>query len=100
MSHYVYEATPTPTAGYWAGTTLDIFASLMNQVLVTSATDTTTFDVKITDAKSRVIQEFTDIKGIVNDLTPLPTIGVHIVEIDNASADEAFSVKFVFDEGH
>ena len=100
MSMHIYEATPTPTAGYWAGTTENIFPSVLNQILVSSATSSTEFDIKITDSKSRPIQWLTDIEGEVNDVTPVPVKGVHIVEIWNASADEAFSIKLSFDEGH
>jgi len=100
VSHYEYKANPTPTAGYWAGTTANVFSSTLSQILVKATTSTTEFDVIVTNDSSRVIQQITGCTGTINDTTKIPTIRVHTVEIDNATVDEEFEVLLMFDEGH
>lgn len=95
---YVFEADPTPTSGYWGDTTLDIMPSMLSQVWVKATTASTVFDVIVKDADSREIYKVENVVGILNDVTPYPTMGVYTVEIDNSTADEAFEVKLSFKE--
>lgn len=95
---YVFEADPTPTSGYWGDTTLAIMPAQLSQVWVKSATASTVFDVIVKDADSREIYKVENVKGVLNDVTPHPALGVYTVEIDNSTADEAFEVKLSFRE--
>ena len=85
-------SAPTPVSGYWAGNTAKIIGDLCQQIYVKATTSTTTFDLGIIDSDDIYIRKFTNITGTLNDLTPFPMRGINTIEIDNASADEEFTV--------
>jgi len=91
--------TVTTVGGKWSANTENLVASLCNQIYVKSASALTTFDVIVTDKDGIQIRRWLTATEVVNDLTPVPTEGIYTIEIDNASADEEFTVLAVFMEG-
>lgn len=87
------------TSTSWSGNTLSFSGAVCNQVLIKPATSSTTFDVSIIDNGSREIRKWENIKGLLNDLTQFPVVGVCTVNIINASANEPFTVMLCFLDG-
>jgi len=98
MSQYIYKPSVTTSSGTWTGDTMKIVPGICFQVYVKAATGSTVFDIKIEDAYDVEVQKITDITGVVNDLTKFPVEGVLTVTIENATADEAFTLKIVVEE--
>uniref|UniRef100_A0A6M3J2Z2 Uncharacterized protein n=1 Tax=viral metagenome TaxID=1070528 RepID=A0A6M3J2Z2_9ZZZZ len=92
----VYRYKPSSVvavAGFWSGNTLKVLGDLCQQIYVKAATSTTVFDVSIIDPDTISIRKFTNITGVMNDLTPFPMSGINTIEIDNATVvDETFTV--------
>ena len=88
---YKYNPSATTVSGEWSGNTLPT-VGMCSQVYIKSTTATTTFNVTITDRDDIVVRQFTNVKGLVNDLTPFPVQGIYTVAISSASADEIFTV--------
>ena len=77
-----------------------ILRGTLSQLWVKPTTDSTTYDVKLTDRKSRVVRIFSGYEGTLNELSiGLPVQGKYTFTIYNASADEAFEVMMVVDDG-
>lgn len=90
---YRYKPEDVETSsGYWGGNTLRVIGDLCYQLYVKAASSGTVFDVTVTDPDSIVVRKFTNVVGVLNDLTPFPMSGVNTVEIDNSTADETFTV--------
>jgi len=71
----------------------------MRQVLVSPATQTTTWDISITDAKSFLIYKRTNRVGDLAEPLAIPVVmGAMTVAIANASADEAFEVRLMIEQ--
>jgi hypothetical protein len=98
MSQYVYKPSVTTATGSWTGDTMKIVPGICFQVYAKSATASTIFDIKIEDAYNFEVQKIINITGMVNDLTKFPVDGVLTVTIENATADEAFTLKIVVEE--
>jgi hypothetical protein len=77
---------------------MKIVPGICFQVYVKAAREATVFDIKIEDSYGVEIQKITEITGIVNDLTKFPVEGVLTVTIENATGDEAFTLKIVVEE--
>lgn len=67
-------------------------------VYVNPATSTTEWDIKLTDYKNRVIYHKRDETGVLRDYVSFPVKGIYTVDIENASADEAFTLFFQIGE--
>jgi hypothetical protein len=98
MSQYVYKPSVTTSSGSWTGDTMKIVPGICFQVYVKASSENTIFDIKIEDAYNFEVQKIIDITGMVNDLTKFPVDGVLTVTIENATADEAFTLKIVVEE--
>jgi len=98
MSQYIYKPSVTTSSGSWTGDTMNIVPGLCCQIYVKSASSDTTFDIKIENSYSVEIQKITNITEVVNDLTKLPVNGVLTFTIENASADESFTLHMVVEE--
>jgi hypothetical protein len=91
----------TTSGGEWESTTIQPGSYAMcphnlAQVLVTSASSDTTFDFIIKDHEDFQIRKWTTATNTFNDLTPTPVVGTVTLRIENASADEAFTILIVF----
>uniref|UniRef100_A0A6M3L572 Uncharacterized protein n=1 Tax=viral metagenome TaxID=1070528 RepID=A0A6M3L572_9ZZZZ len=90
---YRYKKTDaTPVSGFWSANTLKVLGDLCQQIYVKATTSTTVFDVSIIDPDSITVRKFTNIVGVMNDITPFPMSGINTIEIDNATVDEPFTV--------
>ena len=92
----VYKFKPTGVAtvlGEWSGNTANIIGDMGQQVYAKATTATTTFDVVVTNSDDVEVRKFTDVTGVLNDLTPFPMSGIHTVAIENASRNEGFTVR-------
>ena len=68
---------------------------IVKQIIVESATVSTTFDVKILDPNSDVVLERDAIIGTLNEFVEMPIIGSYTLQVLNASVDENFKVKIL-----
>ena len=67
-------------------------------IVVTPATSTTQYDLKLTDESSVIVYEKTGIIGTWRDTTVFPIKGVHTVALTNVSADEAVTFAIADEE--
>ncbi len=98
MSQYIYKPSATTSSGSWTGKTLKIVPGICFQLYAKAASSDSTFDIKIEDAYGVEIRKITGITEIVNDLTKLPVNGVLTLTIENASADESFTLQMTVEE--
>ena len=96
---YRYHPVGVETSGtYWAGNTLKINGALCKQVYIKSATTTTNFDVNIKDKYDITIRKYKNITGELNNTDSFIVEGILTIEIENADADENFTVMLMFDD--
>jgi hypothetical protein len=76
---------------------MNIIGGVCCQLYVKSASVDTVFDIKV-ESKSVEVRKITGITNVINDLTKFPTSGVLTVTIENATADEAFTLLLVVEE--
>jgi hypothetical protein len=89
--------TITPVSGTIAVNTITMRGTI-EQIWAKATTDTTTFDLKLTDRKSRDVRKFINEVGVLNDTEHLPVDGKYTLTIENASVDEAFKIMLVVKE--
>ena len=85
-----YKGTLTPVAGT-VSVPLVIHFGVINQVIVVSTTDTTTFDVAIANSSSHELYVSNDNTDTVSEKIDLAIRGNGVLTINNASADEEFT---------
>lgn len=90
---YKPSGVATTGSGEWSGNTAKIIGDLCYQIYAKAATSTTTFDVVITNSDDFQVRKFTNLTGVMNDLTPTPMSGIHTFAIENASRLEAFTIR-------
>lgn len=80
-----------------SGSDSDTFTAqgICHQILVKPATSSTQYDVSLTDTNSIVVFNNTDEVGTMNEFIALPVSGAYTISVDNATADEAFTVLIV-----
>lgn len=83
--------TATATA---AGTAAIPTRGTLKLAYVNPLSATTTWDLKITDQKGRILRHYQGQTGPLRDTEPLPLLGVMTVTIENATADELFDILF------
>lgn len=71
---------------------------MLHQIIVKSATSSTTFDVILTDIYDNESFREEDITGTLNRLLQLPSYGNWTLSIENASVDDDFSILLAFRE--
>ncbi len=99
MTLHQYQPTGVATSGTaWSGNTIKVAESRCQHIFVKAASNDTTFDLTVTDYKSRDVRKYTAVTQTVNDLTPWPTKGIYTISISSASADETFEVYLCFVE--
>ena len=93
-SIYVFKPTNVETSsGDWTEDTEKVIGGICKQVYVKADSSDTTFDFIITDDDDVEQRKFESCTGVLNDLTEFPMRGVYTATLDNASADEAFTVR-------
>lgn len=90
--------TLTAVSGSASGTTNRFLVGLMREVLVSPATSTTQYDIKITSPQGLIIYQATNQVGDLADETAIPVKGAHTVAIDNAAVDEVFTISLIVDQ--
>ena len=89
---YPKNGTATPSAGTFSVVIPMVQThGICKQVIVRSATSSTTFDVKIIDRFSNRPFYSTSITGLINEPTDFPVFGDLTITVENASADEEFN---------
>jgi len=68
------------------------------EILVKPATETTQYDISLTDESGIVVFELTSEIGTLADIVFLPLHEVYTVKIDNATANEKFIIKLMIRE--
>jgi len=68
---------------------------LCYNIIVTPATETTIYDIKIVNPDGTNIYERTSETGTLSDITMLPFLGTYTITISNATADENFIICLV-----
>jgi len=100
MSHIIHTQSGSITAV--AGTisaNLIVRNSLLNKIFVKATTANTTFDIKLTDIYSNDVLARTNNTGELNEVDVRePAYGNFTFTIENASADEAFTYLFAFED--
>ena len=71
---------------------------LCRHVIVKPATETTTYDISITNPVDAKIYERTSETGTLSELTSIPIQGTYTINITNATADETFIVELICEE--
>ena len=99
MLIYKYIPDVTTVAGGWSGNTELISGGLCRQVYIKPNTDTTNYDARLVDENDIDIRKWTDQTGELNDLTPILISGICSLIIENATADEAFTVLICVNDG-
>ena len=89
--------TVTVSSGIWSGNTQKVMGILL-QVIVSAATETTTFDFSITDDDGITIRSWTGNTDELNEEVYIPLAGIYTLAIANSSADEVFTVYLGIDE--
>jgi hypothetical protein len=98
MSQYKYKPTVVTASGTWTGDTMRIFNGICCQLYAKAVSTDTTFDITVTDSDQIEVRKATGVNQTLNDLTKWPVEGVYTVLIDNASADEVFTVLLAVEE--
>jgi hypothetical protein len=86
------EATITCVSGTGTYTFPIATRGTLKLCYVAPATGTTSWDVKLVDQKSRILQLYTGQTGTLRDTEQLPLLGVMTVLIENSTKDEDFDV--------
>lgn len=94
MRIYNAKLTGATVGGLFQGN-LTHLNCLCYNILVTPATASTTYDVKITNPDGLVIYERTSETGTISEVTTLPLLGTYTVDIMSATADEEFIICLV-----
>jgi len=87
----------TTSAGSASGNTQNLMG-ICYEILVKPATESTVYDIKITDSSSIVIYERTTETGTLSEIDTLPMKDVYTITISNATEDELFLVKLMLRE--
>ena len=93
----VYELATTggtTASGSWSANTNRITGGILGHMYIGFTTTSTTFDFKLIDGSNRNVIELTTITGILNREYQIPIRGIYTMQITNASADEAFKLRF------
>ncbi len=101
MLIYAIEISQTASSGSWSFNTPFINNGLLKQIIVKSATGTTTFDFSLTDNLGHKPFDTTEREsqtGKLNEMVEMPLKGMYTVAVDNASEDEAFTGRLMIQE--
>ena len=96
---YEIDISETASSGAWSVNTPKLVSCHLKQIIIKAATDSTTFDVNITDWKDNIVFT-TDTKatGTHRQELEVPLKDINTLSVSNSSADEAFTGKIVVEE--
>lgn len=86
--------TGATVSGSLSLNTINVEGILMNVIVVPNS-DTTDYDISITNSFDANIYERTSETGSMSEETYLPVTGVYTVDIENATADESFLILLI-----
>jgi len=100
MSILIHQERPlsvSTTSGSWIGNTVSL-RGILKQVLIKSATESTMYDISLTNGQNDVVYRRTDVTGTLNEEIDLPITGVYTIGIVNATRDEVFTILLIIRE--
>jgi len=95
MSINVHREVPvgvTTINGHWESATTSKLNGLLRHIIVKANSDGTIFDFYMQDTNQVVIFRREDIDGELNEQVAIPVHDKYSLYIDNATADETFTV--------
>lgn len=99
MDIHAEEISQTAAAGTWSVNTHNIKGGICYQIVMTSATASTTFDFKITDEKSLVVYDTlsreTTATGTLEDEVRIPMRGIYTLQAYNSTRNELFTGRIL-----
>lgn len=87
----------TTSSGLLSGNTTPM-RGMCHSVSVQPATETTVYDIKITDSDSVDVYERLSETGTLSELLVLPIEGTYTVAVSNATVDEEFNIFIMIHE--
>ena len=87
----------TTSSGTGSGNTVYL-RGLCYHVVVKPTTETTEYDIKITNPAGAVIYERPDEVGTLSEFVTIPMLGKYTITIANSTADEAFIIQTLCQE--
>ena len=90
--------TGTTVTGTFTANTQRLKFGLLREVIVKPATETTTYDVSLTNDQSLVVFQRKAQTGSIGIEVALPIHAIYTFKIDNASEDEAFTAQMIMEE--
>lgn len=85
-------ATLTTASGTASTNTTKYSGVVLKHISINFNTDGTTFDLKLTDRKDRIVYQQKGLESPYNEITDLPLRGIYTVNLSNASRDETVNV--------
>ena len=102
MLIYAIEISKTATSGAWSFNTSKFDNALLKQIIIKSATSSTTFDISLTDDHNNkpfdTATSGETATGTLNRNMDMPLKGIYTVALANSSADEAFTGRLLISE--
>lgn len=86
--------TGTASGGAFSGN-LTHLNCLCQNIIVTPETETTQYDIQITNPDGSVIYERTSEVGTLSEITAIPMLGTYTINISSATVDEDFIICLV-----
>ena len=90
--------TGTVSSGTFSTNTNSLIRGLLRHIAVKPNSETTTYDIKITNSDSIDIYERKSEIGTLSEVITLPFRGIYTVEISNSTADEEFKIQLGIQE--
>ena len=91
------EISQTASSGAWAFNTDRITGADLRHIYIKAATDTTTFNVTITDEKDNIIYATEGVTGTLRHNDHIPMRGIYTIAVDTSSADEAYTGRIMLE---
>jgi len=98
MQIYKFETSMVSVAGTVSVNTHNIIGGMCEQIYIKGATDSTNFQVTITDDGSRVVREYDYTTHFLLDETSLIMQGIYTIQVSNGSSDQKYDVLLMLRE--
>jgi len=99
MLIYAVKISQTASSGIWSVNTPKFDSGILKQILLESATGTTTFNFTMTDEEDlTAFTTDTAITGKLREETNIPLKGVYTLSVAGASVDEIFTGRLMIQE--
>lgn len=97
------EISQTCSSGAWSFNTMKFSGGDLRQIVLSPATETTTYNLTITDEKNNIVLDISDITGSYgndpDDLLYLPLRGIYTIAVDTCSVtNEVFTGRLMIEE--